>query len=111
MKRGLKPGDPVIVCVTKASNDPGPRAQNIHPAQYGEGYSYQVEKYWIVIEVLDNGHLKLKTRRGKEHTISGNDPRVRPAHWWERWFYRNRFPALIATPNGNSRSPSMTHAD
>ena len=93
MRPKLQPGDPVIFRVCKTSTDPGPRAKEVHPAEHGDWYSYQVDKFWAVAEVLSDGTLKLVTRRGKQHTISPDDPRLRAARWWERWLYRSRFPA------------------
>ena len=95
----LKPGDPVIYRVCKTSTAPGPRAQEVHPAQHGDWYSYQIDKYWSVSEVLSDGSLKLVTRRGKQHTVTADDPRLRAARWWERWLYRSRFPAVHASSN------------
>lgn len=95
----LKPGDPVVYRVCKTSTDPGPRAQKVHPAQHGDWYSYQVDKYWAVSEVLSDGSLTLVTRRGKQHTVPVDDPRLRPARWWERWLYRDRFPAVQSQAN------------
>ena len=92
----LKPGDPVIYRVCKTSTDPGPRAQDVFPAEHGDWYSYQVDKYWVVSEVLSDGSLMLVTRRGKQHTVPADDPRLRAARWWERWLYRDRFPAVQA---------------
>ena len=65
----FKPGDPVIFRMTKQSTDPGPRAVDIHPAPAGEMYSYQVDKFWTVIEVLADGKVMLVTRRGKQRTV------------------------------------------
>ena len=90
----LKPGDPVIYRACKMSLQPGPRAQEVHPAEHGDYYSYQVDKFWVVSEVHSDGSVKLVTRRGKQHIIPGNDPRLRVARWWERWLYRSRFPTL-----------------
>jgi hypothetical protein len=105
MHLGLKRGDPVIYRVFKTSTDPGPRAQEVYPAEHGDWYSYQVDKYWAVSEVLADGSLKLVTRRGKQHTVPADDPRLRVARWWERWFYRDRFPAPPAL-SGMSASRS-----
>ena len=88
-----KPGDPVIFRVTKQSTDPGPRAVDVHPAQSGETYSYQVDKFWTVRTVADDS-VQLVTRRGKERQVSKNDIRLRHARWWERWIYASRFPKL-----------------
>ena len=96
MQHALKNGDPVIFVVSKNSVDPGPRAKQVHPAPAGETYSYTVEKFWTVAEVRPDGHVVLVTRRGKQHEVDINDPRLRPARWWERWIYRNRFPSLKA---------------
>ena len=94
MKSGFKLGDPVIFRITKQSTDPGPRAVDIHPAPAGEMYSYQIDKFWTVIEVLTDGKVKLVTRRGKQRTVAVDDFRLRHARWWERWLYRDRFPKL-----------------
>ena len=93
MKSVFKPGDPVIFRVTKQSTIPGPRAVDVHPAQSGETYSYEVDKFWTVREVQDDA-VMLVTRRGKRRTISRGDWRLRHARWWERWLYSDRFPKL-----------------
>ena len=94
MKNDYKPGDPVIFRVTKQSTDPGPRAVDVHPAPSGETYSYQVDKFWTVSEVQSTGMVQLVTRRGKQRSVSRVDLRLRPARWWERWLYGDRFPKL-----------------
>lgn len=101
----LKPGDPVIYRVSKTSTDPGPRAQQVYPAEHGDWYSYQVDKFWAVSDIQPDGTLVLVTRRGKQHTVTANDPRLRPASWWERWLYRNRFPAVGSLSSLTSASP------
>lgn len=98
MKYELKPGDPVIFRVTKESVDPGPRAVEVHPAQSGETYSYQVDKFWTVREVSENT-VHLVTRRGKQRMVSKDDFRLRLARWWERWLYSDRFPKLSQFEN------------
>jgi hypothetical protein len=85
-------GAPVVYRLTKSSIKPGPRAQRVDPAPRGDSYSYLVEKYWVVRDVLPDGRLLLATRRGKEHTIDSDDPNLRHARWWERIVYRSRFP-------------------
>jgi len=97
MPNHLKTGDPVIFVVSKSSTIPGPRAKSVHPSPAGESYTYQVEKFWTVAEVCPDGHAILVTRRGKRHDVQLDDPRLRPAHWWERWIYRERFPVLNAS--------------
>lgn len=91
-KRAFQPGDPVVYRATKFSDSPGPRAENITAAEHGENYSYQVDKFWTVEEVLDDGRLRLRTRRGKEHVLAEDDPRLRRANLWERLVYKKRFP-------------------
>ncbi len=93
---GWKPGDWVIYRVQKSSASPGRRAQDVRPAQGGDAYLYVVEKHWIVREVLDDGQLLLRTRRGKEHVVAPDDPRLRRATWWERWLLGSRFRAVEA---------------
>ena len=89
-----QPGDWVIYKKSKYSAHPGPRAQNVAPAQRGEKYAYTVAKFWVVGDVLDDGRLLLLTRRGKEHVMDCNDPALHLAKWWERLLYRNRFAAV-----------------
>lgn len=94
MGSSYRRGDPVIFRMSKHSTHPGPRARNVKPATKGEEYSYQVDKFWTVAEVLEDGRLRLKTRRGKEHIVDAEDAQLRPARWWERWIHRDRFPRL-----------------
>jgi hypothetical protein len=98
---GIQTGDWVIYRKTKFSTHPGPRAQNVLPAQNGDEYAYTVDKFWIVAEARSDGTLLLRTRRGKEHTVRPNDPNLRKANWWERWRFRERFESI----GGNSPSP------
>ena len=97
---GWKPGDWAIYRKQKFSTSPGPRAKDVVPATQGEMYVYFVEKYWIVKEVLDDGQLLLRTRRGKQHKVSLNDPGLRRPRWWQRFFFGNRFRAIDAS-NGS----------
>ena len=90
----FKVGDAVIFQISKVSADPGPRARDVHPSEFGETYRYLVDKHWRVAEVFADGSLALVTRRGKRHIIEANDPRLRHARWWERWLFRRRFPDL-----------------
>ena len=92
----LKAGDWVIYRKLKHSASPGPRASNISPAQNGELYSYFVAKFWIVEEVVADGRLRLRTRRGKIHMIDASDANLRRATWWQRWLHKSRFPEIQA---------------
>jgi len=89
-----KVGQPVVYRLQKSSRQPGPRAVDVYPTPQGDDYVYHVEKHWVVAEVRDDGQLLLRTRRGKTHLVDANDPRLRPANWLERLFYRHRFPRL-----------------
>jgi hypothetical protein len=93
-KKDFQPGDPVVYRKTKFSRRPGPRAENIHPAAEGDDYMYLVDKFWVVVELCDDGKLLLRTRGGKEHQIDRNDPCLRHPSWWERLVYHRRFPRL-----------------
>lgn len=86
------PGDYVVFRITKFSTEPGPRAQDVRPAPYGETYNYYVDKYWTVRSVSPDGTLQLVTRRGKQHQVAMNDPRLRHATLFEKWFKADRFP-------------------
>ena len=87
-------GDAVIFQMPKVSSRPGPRAKDIDPEPRGEHYTYVVEKFWVVTEVREDNTVCLRTRRGKEHILPVNDPRLRPARWWERILFGSRFPHL-----------------
>lgn len=84
-------GDRVVVRVFKRSTHPGPRAMHVRPEQSGDGYQYEVDKFWAVSEVRGD-KLVLVTRRGKLRFADLNDPGIRHARWWERIAYRDRFP-------------------
>jgi hypothetical protein len=75
----------------KHSTSPGPRAKEVAAAPRGETYSYVVDKFWVVKQLLDDNQVLLITRTGKQHTVSMADPSLRPASWWERWMFRDRF--------------------
>lgn len=96
--KNLKVGRKVVFSKDKSSLSPGPRAKDVVPLSKGDTYSYIVEKYWTVKEVRDDGTATLITRRGKEHTVPLDDPRLRHANLWERWIYHNRFPKLSELP-------------
>lgn len=92
-KSSLHPGDAVIYRVTKHSPCPGPRARQVSPSPHGDDYTYQVDKFWLVDRVLEDGRLVIRTRRGKTRVIRPDDVNLRPASWWELLLYRNYFPA------------------
>lgn len=87
-------GDWVIYRKTKFSAHPGPRARNVAPAARGDNYVYNVDKFWVVLEISDHG-LRVMTRRGKEQVVSVSDPNLRRANWWERLRNRSRFQPIV----------------
>ena len=89
--RTPRPGDWMIYRKTKHGVRPGPRARCIDPEPLGDGYTYVVDKFWVVIGPTGDGRLLLRTRRGKTRLMDPDDPDLRPAHWWERLLYRQRF--------------------
>lgn len=103
-----RPGDRVIYTATKHSAHPGPRAEAVHPEQHGEGYWYDVKKYWLVVQVQPDGALVVITRRGKERSLAATDPRLRHARWWESLLFRDRFPRLSS--GQSSGHPSQSSA-
>lgn len=91
MNDEFEAGDWVVYRKTKHSSAPGPRARQITPAPRGDDYSYVVDKFWVVEQVLPDGKLSLRTRRDKAREIDSGDPNLRRARWWERWCYRRHF--------------------
>src|ERR1700678_2010413 len=71
---GIAPGDPLIYRKPKVSSRPGPRARNIRPSE--NGYCYEVDKFWTVADVLEDGRLRAVTRTGKEVCLSPEDERL-----------------------------------
>ncbi len=95
-------GDRVVYRKSKQSLQPGPRAEHVKPFEKGDGYSYTVDKFWIVAGILDDGTLVLKTRRGKQHRVSPGDPALRKANWWQRLRHRARFDEIESSQTGDS---------
>lgn len=112
MRPKFSTGDRVIYSRDKYSSRPGPRAKNVSPTPHGETYAYQVDKFWVVMEVKHDGSLVLKTRRGKMHVVPMEDSRVRRARWWEQLLYASRFPPVdLPAPNVGSPPSSNATAD
>jgi hypothetical protein len=106
-RRAFQPGDRVVYRKTKHSLHPGPRAQDVFPAPGGDDYSYCVDKYWTVTNLADDDRIVVITRRGKTHVLDKNDPNLRFARFWERWFLGDRFPENAAAPD---EAPSNNEA-
>jgi hypothetical protein len=90
----LEPGDFLIYRKSKASPHPGPRAQNVQPSEKGDDYYYEVDKYWTVADVLDDGRVVAVTRTGKQVFLTPEDENLRKPGWLERVRHRRRFPAV-----------------
>ena len=87
-------GDCILYRMPKHSIHPGPRAEDVTPDRYGDGYTYQVEKYWTVSAVHEDGTVEMVTRTGKIHRTRPDDPLLRKAGLLKRVLYRSRFPRL-----------------
>jgi hypothetical protein len=88
-------GDCVVYRKTKHSTHPGPRARSINPNPNGDEYTYLVDKYWVIEDILESGEMILRTRRGKQHTVSVDDSNLRKASIWERFWHRDRFETML----------------
>ncbi|MEQ1827706.1 MAG: hypothetical protein ABL921_17230 [Pirellula sp.] len=108
MTSTFSPNDWVVYTREKHSLSPGPRAKNISPSPRGEMYSYEVDKYWIVRQVVD-GEVLLETRRGKCHRLPANDSRLRKANLWERLFFSQRFPPKYKASELFGGTPNVSH--
>ncbi len=88
-----KVGELVVYLTEKYSAHPSHRAQLLQPTPKGEFYSYEIIKYWKVVEIND-GKVVIVTRRGKTRIVEATDENLRHAYWWERWFFSSRFPKV-----------------
>ena len=96
----LKIGDLVVYTKEKRGLTPGPRATEVFPEHAGDGYHYLVDKQWIVVDVLPDGRLRLRTRTGKLHDVAADDRHLRRATLWDRLRYRKRFPRSPVAASG-----------
>jgi hypothetical protein len=69
----------------------------VYPSEHGEEYSYVVDKCWTVAREVDDKTVEVRTRRGKVHRLSRDDPHFRRARILERIFHASRFAGLHAT--------------
>jgi hypothetical protein len=91
---GLEPGDFLIYRKSKVSSRPGPRARNVQASERGDDYYYEVDKYWTVADVREDGELIAMTRTGKHVHLRPQDQHLRKAGLIERVLHRSRFPSL-----------------
>lgn len=89
-----EPGQWAIYRKSKQSTTPGPRASRIQANSKGESYSYVVDKFWVVQNVLPEGELCLRTASGKTHQVPLDDPNLRRPTILERFLWRDRFARL-----------------
>lgn len=86
--------DRIVYRRTEIGLHPARNARLVAPAKNGDGYSYCVDKYWVVDAVLPDGKLVAKTRRGKLHELNPDDPNLRLASrfkaFWREWEIRMR---------------------
>ena len=87
----LKVGDFIIFRKWKSSTSPSPQAKNTYPSQSGEMYSYGIDKYWKVVEVVDDQTIEIETRRGKRHRIEKNPSIMRKASFLDKLLHKDRF--------------------
>lgn len=91
---GFDTGDLVVYAKTKFGRRPGPRARSIWPVPQGEGYSYIVDKLWLVVGRRSDGRLVLRTPRGKLRVVAPDDSCLRRATLLERLRFRGRLASL-----------------
>jgi hypothetical protein len=91
---GLEPGDFLIYRKPKVSPHPGPRARNVQASEKGDDYYYEVEKYWTLADVREDGKLIAVTRTGKQVQLQPEDEHLRKAGILDRVLHRNRFPSI-----------------
>jgi hypothetical protein len=99
MSAPFSPGDYVIYRKQKFSVHPGPHAKEIRPCPQGDSYSYEVDKFWVVVAVERTNKIIVCTRRGKRLAVDANDPALRRAGWLERFVFRRRFPTSNVAPS------------
>jgi hypothetical protein len=106
-------GDRVVFTRDKYSSSPSPRAKNIVACPNGESYQYQVDKFWVVVEVRPGGELLVVTRRGKTHVIQADNPQLRKASLLERLLKSRLFPQLASSLSAELGRPrqagSLSH--
>ncbi len=85
-------GDPIVYRKQKVSTRPGAHARDIYPAGQGDYYYYLVNKFWTVVDILDDGSIVARTRTDKRHLLMPTDPNLRKANLTERVRFGRRFP-------------------
>lgn len=91
---GYNVGDKVVYRKAKYSPHPGRRAKRVYPSPRGELYSYEVDKFWTVCGIEDDGTVLARTPGGKIHRLNQNDPRLRKANPLVKLLNKGRFPTV-----------------
>lgn len=91
-RRRFGVGDPIVYQKQKVSTCPGQHARDIYPAGQGDYYYYLVNKFWTVVDVMEDGSVVARTRTDKRHYLNPNDPNLRKAKLTERLRFADRFP-------------------
>lgn len=97
----IRPGDLLVYRRTEFGTHPAPGARDIAPSANGEGYTYCVTKYWIVVESRSDGTLLVQSRGGHQHEVRADDPSLRKANIFERLWILRRFNQV--TPETHQR--------
>lgn len=99
MKHRFRERELVVYEKQKHGARPGPRARDLRPAAHGEDYDYVVDKFWVVVAVRPDDHLRVRTPGGKLRELEVGDPHLRPAtvreRLWLRFRDRRRLDALL----------------
>lgn len=104
IKSQLQTGDLVIYRQRKFGRQPAPHARDIAPSPNGDDYSYTVERYGIVSEVCEDGHVIVMSASGTRRTVRENDPQLVRATWVQRLLHRWRFPEQPAVLDSDRRA-------
>ena len=85
-----KVGDFIVFKKWKASTNPSPRAKDTFPSPHGDYYTYRIDKYWKVVDIIDADTIEVETRRGKRHRISVKTENVRKMNFLDKWLMRRQ---------------------
>ncbi|MGL4555496.1 MAG: hypothetical protein ACRC33_30370 [Gemmataceae bacterium] len=100
MRGTLTPGAAIIYRRYRTATRLRRKAQDIFPSANGDSYTFAVDKYYRVEEVLPDGRVVVRTRRGKRRTLNPADPAMRRPSWWEWLWCWHRFPPAAPPPAG-----------
>ena len=99
-RKSYRQGDLVVYRKMKHRTHPSRRARGVRPAAHGDDYSYYIEKFWVVSEVLPDDRIVLQTPRAKRHVVPAGDPNLRHANLVDRLVHSRRFRRTAASVVG-----------